>query len=176
MFVKDSINEYLDGTTAYAEVQKPVTLHDLPTLVLCHEQGIGDEQAGIYGQDFSIEFSIDDGSGSTGKDHMMVIKLEENVGSIETLFGITLGYGRFYKASQSHFEGCHKISFTWNGKGSTDVKTVTLGLNFAISGTSFIQKFENLNVAFTSDQNSYGAALGLATNSIFFCFLIVKNH
>ena len=53
-FVSQSIREYLEFKTSLLVTKEPITLHDLPTVMLCftiHEWGIKRN----YGQDFVIK-------------------------------------------------------------------------------------------------------------------------
>ena len=37
VYVKSSIDEYMRGRTFYSETRKPITVHDIPTLTICHD-------------------------------------------------------------------------------------------------------------------------------------------
>ena len=58
LFVKQTIYEYIQGSTFYSVTKEPITLHDLPTLTICWVVHIPTYPPRAYGKDFSIEVKL----------------------------------------------------------------------------------------------------------------------
>ena len=65
VYVRNSFIEYLSGKTYYTMSQKPVTVHDVPTVTLCSDRFGEMPFEGEYGKTFRIELSDLSDCGST---------------------------------------------------------------------------------------------------------------
>ena len=142
-FVSQSIREYLEFKTSLLVTKEPITLDDLPTVMLCftiHEWGIKRN----YGQDFVIETLV----WNKGQK----VTLEEKTVA-EPFPGLEVFLSRVSADTHLH---CYKISTKWYGKEDVDVQKFML--NIAID---FIKMNPpNLvETTITSEPNSYGAIL-----------------
>ena len=58
LFVKQNVEEYLEGSTSFSISQEPISLLDLPTLVICYDTGNTQARKGVYGKHLFIDAKL----------------------------------------------------------------------------------------------------------------------
>ena len=90
LFVKQTIEEFLEGSTMYTTSQEPLRLYDLPTITICWKLW---SSRLIYGKDFIIDIKIIE------MDEETLTLLEDNY--VHTSNGLGMHLGRLFFG---HFE------------------------------------------------------------------------
>ena len=172
LFVIHYFEEFINGGTGYAESTVPISLHDLPTVTLCFSTSRTDgsnineySRKYHYQEDFTIQHRVVGKINETsGKDKSITLLEDQNVA---TLFGLEIKLADLKLTGYSlgngmQVEKCYKISSKWNGletpyklSGSTNFGVFLQVMAFSNSSI----EFKKFSVSFTSEKNSYGAAL-----------------
>ena len=58
LFVKQNVEEYLKGSTSFSISQEPISLLDLPTLVICYSTKNTHPRKGVYGKHIFINAKL----------------------------------------------------------------------------------------------------------------------
>ena len=152
VFVIRSINEYLEYKTNLTVTKEPLTLSDIPTIVLCHDHlipQVGDLSSAWgmerkYGKDFMFEASTRAGSISSGT----VILSDEKSTTIVSNFNLTRS-----RLHANNERLCHKITPQWSLNTEIEARVSNLQLRLRFVN---VTPPTSAQVTFTSEENSYG--------------------
>ena len=132
LFVKETVEEFIKSATSYTEEQKAVTLHDLPTIVVCLDFERNDTAYDVYmspnlslfpmtyGTDVVINVTVIEKGNKT-------VTLLKNQG-VKTLFGLNIFLDEL-KMIQKWT--CYKISTKLNEEIDVDINDFRMQLVFA---------------------------------------------
>ena len=169
LFVKQNVEEYLEGSTSFSISQEPISLLDLPTLVICYNTGNTQSLKGVYGKNLFLNAKL------LGKVIENVTLKKDEI--VQTSFGLRLKltelrqsivnpvlgrlcHGRveaYDKTIGTDYQ-CYKITPLTNGNDTFDFGTSSLEFMFHYSNKSFTPG--SFQVIATSEENSYGLAGG----------------
>ena len=123
LFVRQNIGEYIQGSTGYSTTHEPLTLNDLPSLVICWKVGRhGVPQKVKYGTDFTIDFKVIE-------EDIKTVTLNESK-PVKTLLAIEVKVSELYLSKKHQMpcsslweDGqCFKIDTHPTGKSDVDVQ------------------------------------------------------
>ena len=134
IFVEQTVEEFIKGATSYTEEHKAVSLHDLPTIVVCldfddvpgwHGRGFSYNLANLfpmtYGEDVIINVT------TFGKEKETVTLLENQ--GVQTSLGLNILLNELKMAQKW---ACYKISTKWiGGIIETDIEDFRMQLVFS---------------------------------------------
>ena len=128
IFVKQTVEEYIKAATSYTEEHKAVSLHDLPTIVICMDFERGAEGKVmsenlslfpmLYGKDAIINVTV------LEKDTVTLLKNQ----GVQTKLGLDIFLTEL-KVTQKWT--CYKISTKWNGDVEIDINDFRMQLVFS---------------------------------------------
>ena len=158
IFVKKSVDEYIEGNTGYSETHEPLSMHDNPTLMFCYlydmEMDPFHASEDVYGTHFEItaygDWNAEDGGNERN--------LSENY-SVQFPSGINMSLSKFWHPGHDLRDdmNCYKITTEWNGS-YTDMTQVQISYRFR-----YIRRVNyssiDARIIFTSEENSYGVGL-----------------
>ena len=149
--IKQSADEFFQGSTTYYVNQEPITMADLPTLGVCMQLNLGQEHL-VYGKDFTVDVNVNGKATKT-----LVINQ-----SVKTWSRIRIHMKEIWQNWMQMVKGnkwqCFKISPKCAGDKTINFQQFFIKFVFKFSNASFYP-FDT-NVVATSEGNSYGLANG----------------
>ena len=146
--VRETIDEYNRKSSSYTETQEPTTLSDIPTLTMCWKWDYRDNGTYVYGKDFSINISVNEGK---------IVTLWENKDS-PVFHGLGMHLSRIYRYSYHSFmrkhSPCYKITPKAAGNGKFG-GVVVIGIDFDPPNGSVKPNISELRVLLASEANTY---------------------
>ena len=125
LFVIGTVEDYIKSATSYTEEKEAITLHDLPTIVVCldFERRVLPNLSIFpmtYGTDIVINVTVIEKGIKT-------VTLLENQG-VQTLFGLNI-FLEELRLTQKW--ACYRISTKWNEEIDVDISDFAMQLVFA---------------------------------------------
>ena len=163
IFVKQNIDDYIEGSTGYSASQEHITLNDLPTLTICFEIKKHFEKA-LYGKDFVINANVlanelesvtllENGTMVSFSTIGLSLQQNELVLSNNASSAISWQCGLRTKNNKNQ---CFKITSKARSKTVVNFQHFRMQLVFKYSSKAPLRA----HVLVTSEGNSYGAAWG----------------
>ena len=137
LFVKQTVIEFMKGATSYTEENKQVTLHDLPTILICLDFERDDdydyegynsmsEELSLFPMTYRTDVMI---NATFFEKHNETVTLLENQ-DIQTSFGIDIRLSKMTVTRKGKWE-CYKISTKSKEDVQVDIEDFRMQLIFS---------------------------------------------
>ena len=147
-FVWPTINEYNDGATSYTERHEPVTLEDIPTIVICFS----------FEDDYRYSFTTELFPMNYGRDVVIYATIFEEENKtvallkdqhVQTILGLNIKLSELVLSRKPKWQ-CYKITTWGTEKVSADIQNLGMKLSFSFptaneSTFHFSKKYGNNN-------------------------------
>ena len=162
VFVLQSCKEYMQGSTSYSETTESLTLHDLPTLVICFLRTDGMDVISNE-DDFSIDITIP----KITENGSETVTLEKNR-YVKTLHNLELQLSDLWTSTNNSMpewfayyrQKCHKITSKWSGSDSIDFARFAIKIIFKFDLLKENSVPKEAYMSVTSEANSFGLVRG----------------
>ena len=155
LFVKQSIEDYLEGKTSYSVAEESITLKDLPTVTICWPY-----ERMVYGKDLVIDTKV-----AAKEEETVTLAMNQ---SVHSLFEIDLHLNEFWPKlpvtrciPRSWEEAqCFKIATTYRQQidETSKIDAQNFSMIFALKFSGFGLRDWEVSIMVTTDKNSYGLA------------------
>ena len=156
VFLKETVEDFLDGAATFTEEKQPLTLHDLPTLTIC----LDFKKSLSYGKDITFDATV---KFSENSNETISTQLENGYVQILANLAIHLRKLRLQTSNlvwqiQPNYQ-CFKISPSWKGNEVVELQKFELEIVLKLPNGS-AGKCHGGSTFITSEDNAYGATRG----------------